>query len=78
MSRHCWCALSLEPVGLRVADCLDFIPNPVTQAAGSDTGIVLIHGYGGGTFSWRHIMGALARTCGCRVIAFDRPAFGAP
>jgi len=47
------------------------------QAMGSETGIVLIHGYGGGAFSWRHVLGPLARSTGCRVIAFDRPAFGA-
>ena len=46
------------------------------QAVGSETGIVLIHGYGGGAFSWRHVLGPLARSTGCRVIAFDRPAFG--
>jgi len=43
----------------------------------SDTGVVLIHGYGSGVFTWRHIMWPLARQCRCRVIAFDRPAFGA-
>jgi len=47
------------------------------QAMGSETGIVLIHGYGGGAFSWRHVLGPLARSTACRVIAFDRPAFGA-
>ncbi|GLC59570.1 hypothetical protein PLESTB_001501500 [Pleodorina starrii] len=43
---------------------------------GATTGIVLVHGFGGGVFSWRHIMEALAMQCHCRVIAFDRPAFG--
>ena len=46
------------------------------QAMGSETGIVFMHGYGGGAFSWRHVLGPLARSTGCRVIAFDRPAFG--
>ncbi|PNH07831.1 hypothetical protein TSOC_005683, partial [Tetrabaena socialis] len=40
------------------------------------TGIVLVHGFGGGVFAWRHVMEALALQCRCRVIAFDRPAFG--
>lgn len=44
----------------------------------SEVGIVLIHGYGSGVFAWRHIMWPLARATGCRVLAFDRPAFGEP
>lgn len=39
-------------------------------------GIVLIHGFGGGVFSWRHVMGILARQVGCTVAAFDRPGWG--
>ncbi|PKA49045.1 hypothetical protein AXF42_Ash010729 [Apostasia shenzhenica] len=39
-------------------------------------GVVLVHGFGGGVFSWRHIMGALARQIGCMVVAFDRPGWG--
>ena len=42
----------------------------------SGTGIVLVHGFGGGVFAWRHIMEALSLQCQCRVVAFDRPAFG--
>ncbi|KXZ55263.1 hypothetical protein GPECTOR_3g400 [Gonium pectorale] len=42
----------------------------------ASTGIVLVHGFGGGVFAWRHVMEALAMQCHCRVIAFDRPAFG--
>ncbi|KAJ6822254.1 uncharacterized protein M6B38_388465 [Iris pallida] len=38
--------------------------------------VVLIHGFGGGVFSWRHVMGVLARQIGCRVVAFDRPGWG--
>ncbi len=40
------------------------------------TGILLVHGFGGGVFAWRHVMEALALQCQCRVVAFDRPAFG--
>ncbi|KAK7271153.1 hypothetical protein RJT34_26809 [Clitoria ternatea] len=39
-------------------------------------GIVLIHGFGGGVFSWRHVMGSLARQSNCTVAAFDRPGWG--
>lgn len=39
-------------------------------------GIVLIHGFGGGVFSWRHIMNSLARQSNCTVAAFDRPGWG--
>ncbi|PQQ15887.1 uncharacterized protein Pyn_37467 [Prunus yedoensis var. nudiflora] len=39
-------------------------------------GIVLVHGFGGGVFSWRHVMGTLARQVGCTVAAFDRPGWG--
>ena len=42
----------------------------------SGTGIVLVHGFGGGVFAWRHIMEDLALQCQCRVVAFDRPGFG--
>ncbi|RDX90599.1 yugF, partial [Mucuna pruriens] len=39
-------------------------------------GIVLIHGFGGGVFSWRHVMGPLAQQSNCTVAAFDRPGWG--
>ncbi|KAF4387835.1 uncharacterized protein LOC115705268 [Cannabis sativa] len=39
-------------------------------------GIVLVHGFGGGVFSWRHVMGVLSRQVGCTVAAFDRPGWG--
>ncbi|KAJ0985642.1 hypothetical protein J5N97_003998 [Dioscorea zingiberensis] len=38
--------------------------------------VVLIHGFGGGVFSWRHVMDVLARQIGCMVVAFDRPGWG--
>jgi len=37
-------------------------------------GIVLLHGFGGSTFSWRDVAPALADDH--RVVAFDRPGFG--
>ncbi|CAI9114046.1 OLC1v1014665C1 [Oldenlandia corymbosa var. corymbosa] len=39
-------------------------------------GIVLIHGFGGGVFSWRNVMDVLSRQLGCPVAAFDRPGWG--
>ncbi|KAL5575641.1 hypothetical protein UlMin_017340 [Ulmus minor] len=39
-------------------------------------GIVLVHGFGGGVFAWRHVMGVLSRQIGCTVAAFDRPGWG--
>lgn len=47
------------------------------QATSTDeTAIVLVHGFGAGVFAWRNVMQPLADGAGCRVIAFDRPAFG--
>ena len=48
----------------------------VTDGGDEEVGIVLVHGFGGGVFSWRHIMQPLADQCGVRVITFDRPGFG--
>lgn len=45
------------------------------QKTGLD-GIILIHGFGGGVFSWRHVMTTLARHTGCAVVAFDRLGWG--
>ncbi|CAH1442561.1 unnamed protein product [Lactuca virosa] len=39
-------------------------------------GIVLVHGFGGGVFSWRHVMGLLSRQVNCIVASFDRPGWG--
>lgn len=44
--------------------------------ANGQFGIVLVHGFGGGVFSWRHVMGVLSRQVGCTVAAFDRPGWG--
>lgn len=47
-----------------------------SMGANEQFGIVLVHGFGGGVFSWRKVMGALARQIGCAVAAFDRPGWG--
>ncbi|KAL8465734.1 hypothetical protein ACS0TY_034998 [Phlomoides rotata] len=44
--------------------------------ANEQFGIVLVHGFSGGVFSWRKVMGTLARQTGCAVAAFDRPGWG--
>nr|XP_010925129.1 uncharacterized protein LOC105047761 isoform X1 [Elaeis guineensis] len=38
--------------------------------------VVLVHGFGGGVFSWRHVMSVLAQQIACTVVAFDRPGWG--
>ena len=48
----------------------------VQATSPDETAIVLVHGFGAGVFAWRHVMQPLADAAGCRVIAFDRPAFG--
>lgn len=40
------------------------------------SGIVLVHGFGGGVFSWRKVISVLAGQTGCAVAAFDRPGWG--
>ncbi|XP_010462127.1 PREDICTED: uncharacterized protein LOC104742777 isoform X2 [Camelina sativa] len=51
--------------------------NPGDNLEGDeDVGIVLVHGFGGGVFSWRHVMGNLSHQLGCRVVAYDRPGWG--
>ncbi len=44
------------------------------DAGTGDPGIVLLHGFGGSTFSWRNVTPALSADH--RVVAFDRPGFG--
>ncbi|KAA3457195.1 Epoxide hydrolase-like protein [Gossypium australe] len=44
--------------------------------ANGQFGIILVHGFGGGVFAWRHVMGVLACHVGCPVAAFDRPGWG--
>ncbi|KAJ7532107.1 hypothetical protein O6H91_14G072500 [Diphasiastrum complanatum] len=39
-------------------------------------GVIFIHGFGGGVFSWRHVMGPVAKQTGCTVAGFDRPGWG--
>lgn len=54
------------------------IYHPLEQVSevNSQFGIVLVHGFGGGVFSWRHVMGELSRHVNCIVAAFDRPGWG--
>lgn len=60
-------------------DELSKLGSPLMEAgveANGQFGIVLVHGFGGGVFSWRKVMGTLARQIGCAVAAFDRPGWG--
>lgn len=49
------------------------MPSSATTA-GVDTAVVLLHGFGASTFSWREVAGPLSARM--PVVAFDRPAFG--
>ncbi|KAI3684277.1 hypothetical protein L6452_33498 [Arctium lappa] len=51
------------------------LPQQVSEVNGR-FGIVLVHGFGGGVFSWRHIMAVLSRQVNCIVASFDRPGWG--
>ncbi|PSS17888.1 Epoxide hydrolase-like protein [Actinidia chinensis var. chinensis] len=70
--------LSLDDPG--VPDEASAMSSPTVEQqeleANGQIGIVLVHGFGGGAFSWRHVMGVLARQVGCTVAAFDRPGWG--
>ncbi len=44
------------------------------EAGDGDPAFILLHGFGGSTFSWREVMDDFSRLG--RVIAYDRPAFG--
>ena len=46
-----------------------------TEGRSSDPALVLIHGFGGSTFGWRHVMEPLAAS-GWYVVALDLPGFG--
>lgn len=47
----------------------------IEQGPAEGEPVILLHGFGGSTFTWRHTMPALAEV-GLRVIAYDRPPFG--
>ncbi|MBI5824918.1 MAG: alpha/beta hydrolase [Chloroflexi bacterium] len=44
------------------------------EAGAGETTFILLHGFGGSTFSWREVMDDFSQHG--RVIAYDRPAFG--
>lgn len=44
------------------------------EVGAGEPAVVLLHGFGGSTFSWRYVLPALAPTH--RVVAFDRSGFG--
>ncbi|KAK1436830.1 hypothetical protein QVD17_02614 [Tagetes erecta] len=55
-----------------------FSSKPVQKApdVSGKFGVVLIHGFGGGVFSWRHVMAVMSRQVNCVVASFDRPGWG--
>ncbi|XP_071686691.1 uncharacterized protein [Rutidosis leptorrhynchoides] len=58
---------------------IDHFANKVGQKVpdvNGQVGVVLVHGFGGGVFSWRHIMAVLSRQVNCVVASFDRPGWG--
>lgn len=59
--------------GSGVASTVPFVNG---DSDGNSPGVIFIHGFGGGVFSWRHVMATVAREVGCRVVAFDRPGWG--
>ena len=46
-----------------------------TAGSSSDPALILIHGFGGSTFGWRHVVEPLAAS-GWHVVALDLPGFG--
>ncbi|KAL2493425.1 alpha/beta-Hydrolases superfamily protein [Abeliophyllum distichum] len=69
--------LSLDETG--EGDEMSNMRSPMLEQdleANGNFGIVLVHGFGGGVFSWRNLMSFLARQVGCAVVAFDRPGWG--
>jgi pimeloyl-ACP methyl ester carboxylesterase len=52
------------------------VQDPEQTAAAEGCAIVLVHGFGGGTFAWRQVLQPLATAAGMRVVAFDRTGFG--
>ncbi|KAL9238622.1 hypothetical protein vseg_013018 [Gypsophila vaccaria] len=72
----------IPPLNLDAADEKDDVNDmsplklELDLEANDQCGIVLVHGFGGGVFSWRHVMGKLARQVGYPVAAFDRPGWG--
>lgn len=52
------------------------LPSRKGHTQEKSSGVVFIHSFGGGVFSWRNVMGTVAREVGCRVVAFDRPGWG--
>lgn len=57
--------LFYREVGPRAPAAVEDDPTPT---------LVLLHGFGGSTFSWRRVLNPLGETA--RVVAFDRPGFG--
>ncbi|GJN18228.1 hypothetical protein PR202_gb05368 [Eleusine coracana subsp. coracana] len=57
-------------------ECLNSVGFDLEAGEQGKFAIVLVHGFGGGVFSWRHVSNLLARQVGCTVLSFDRPGWG--
>ncbi|CAI9773646.1 unnamed protein product [Fraxinus pennsylvanica] len=68
--------LRLDETGKNEHRKLESLTLETDLEANEQFGIVLVHGFGGGVFSWRNVMGVLAQQVGCVVAAFDRPGWG--
>ncbi|KAH7652120.1 Prolyl aminopeptidase protein [Dioscorea alata] len=75
-----YCADQIPALNLDDGDAYGYLPNSVSLDIDVNKkdkfAVILIHGFGGGVFSWRHLMDVLARQIGCAVVAFDRPGWG--
>ncbi len=66
--------LAFEQSNFKVIDGVD-LHFRIWEGPGPGANILLVHGYGGSTFSWRHTAPVLDEA-GYRVVAVDLPGFG--
>ncbi|EFJ22111.1 hypothetical protein SELMODRAFT_106067 [Selaginella moellendorffii] len=64
------------PVEQVLSGCDNILGGGSAESGNGKNGVILIHGFGGGVFSWRHVMNPLARQTRSTVVAFDRPGWG--
>lgn len=67
---------STTPISLDGMNQMDSMNLGDDLERNENVGIVLVHGFGGGVFSWRHVIEELSIHLGCRVVAYDRPGWG--
>lgn len=73
--RSAYCGASAQRHGFAEREVdVDGVKLHVHEMGSGSPPVLLVHGFGGTTFSWRHVMPALARNH--RVVAFDLPGHG--